>query len=191
MRIGGRGKDNYMSKIYDFTVLKRDGTSFSLNELKGKVLLIVNTATGCGFTPQYEEIEALYEKYHDKGLEVLDFPCNQFKEQAKGSDEEIHSFCQLKYNTKFDQFKKVEVNGANRIELFNYLCENAPYKKPRGLKNKLAMNLLEKMSGTKETNEIRWNFTKFLVSKDGNIIKRYEPVEKVSSIEKDIKLFLE
>ena len=179
-----------MANIYDFNVLKRDGSEFSLSELKGKVLLIVNTATGCGFTPQYEEIESLYEKYHEKGLEVLDFPCNQFKEQAKGTDEEIHSFCRLKYNTKFDQFKKIEVNGENKIALYAFLEEAAPYKKPKGIKNGVAMSLLEKLSGTKGTNEIHWNFTKFLVSRDGEIIKRFEPVEKLSDVEKNIIEFL-
>ena len=104
--------------LYDLKVNKRNGEEFSLDQLKGKVLLIVNTATGCGFTPQYEGLEKLYEQYHDKGLEVLDFPCNQFLNQAPGTDEEIHEFCTLKYNTKFDQFKKIDVNGENESPVY-------------------------------------------------------------------------
>ena len=103
--------------IYDFKVKTRDGNDFNLESLKGKVLLIVNTATGCGFTPQYEGLEKLYEKYHEKGLEILDFPCDQFGHQAPGSDDVIHTFCTSKYNTKFDQFSKLEVNGENENPL--------------------------------------------------------------------------
>ena len=112
--------------IYDFSVKTRKGEDFSLQAYEGKVMLIVNTATGCGFTPQYEGLEKLYEKYHEQGLEVLDFPCNQFKGQAPGSDEEIHKFCTLRYNTQFDQFKKIDVNGENESPLYTYLKEQAP-----------------------------------------------------------------
>ena len=131
---------------------------------RGKVLLIVNTATGCGFTPQYEGLEKLYKKYHDKGLEILDFPCNQFGNQAPGSDEEIHEFCSLKYNTSFDQFKKIDVNGNNELPLYTYLKSK---KKAFFGKN------------------IKWNFTKFIVDKEGNVVGRYEPTttpEKLDSI---------
>ena len=150
--------------IYDFIVKTRKGEDFSLSEYKGKVMLIVNTATGCGFTPQYEGLENLYKKYHDKGLEILDFPCNQFGRQAPGTDEEIHEFCQLKYNTSFDQFAKIEVNGKNESSLYAYLKD-------------------QKHSIMKA---IKWNFTKFLVDRDGNVVDRFEPTVKPEDIEKDI-----
>jgi len=178
---------DYMSFIYDFNVEKRDGSVLALSELKGKILLVVNTATGCGFTPQYKELEELYEKYHDQGLEILDFPCNQFGNQAPGNDTEIHEFCQLKYDTKFDQLKKIEVNGENASPLYTYLKEQASYNKPKGLKNKAVMSMLEKLSNTKNSNDIKWNFTKFLISRDGLTVKRYEPVEKLKNLEEDIK----
>lgn len=155
--------------VYDFTVKKRGGEDFSLSELKGKVLLIVNTATKCGFTPQYEELEYLYEKYHEKGLEILDFPCNQFMHQAPGSDDDIHSFCQLKYNTQFDQFAKIKVNGKDEEPLYKYLKEQK--------------------HGVMGSN-IKWNFTKFLVDKDGNVVNRYAPTTEPKSLEKDIEMLL-
>ena len=120
--------------IYDLAVKTRDGKDFKLSELKGKVLLVVNTATGCGFTPQYEGLENLYEKYHDKGLEVLDFPCNQFGHQAPGDDNEIHEFCTGKYKTKFDQFAKIDVNGENEIPLYTLLKKEQPKETPQGMK---------------------------------------------------------
>lgn len=156
--------------IYDYEVLKRDGSKFSLGKLKGKVLLIVNTATGCGFTPQYEGLEMLYEKYHDKGLEILDFPCDQFGHQAPGSNDEIHAFCTSKYNTKFDQFAKIEVNGKNENALYTYL---------------------KKEKGGIIGNNIKWNFTKFLVDRNGKVIKRYDPTKEPASIESDIIKLLE
>ncbi len=155
-----------MSTIYDFSFKNSKGEDVSLSDLKGKILLIVNTATGCGFTPQYEGLEKLYEEYHDKGLEILDFPCNQFGHQAPGSNEEIANFCTAKYHTQFEQLAKVDVNGENAIPLFKWLSENK-----RGPLGKA----------------IKWNFTKFLVDRDGKIIKRYEPVIKPEKIEKDIK----
>lgn len=152
--------------IYDYNVKTRDGKDFPLQKLKGKVLLIVNTATGCGFTPQYEGLEKLYKKYHKDGLEILDFPCNQFGNQAPGSNEEIHNFCTLKYNTTFDQFAKVDVNGEHEIPLYTFL------KKAKG-----------GVMGSK----IKWNFTKFLVDRDGNVIKRYAPTDTPEKIESAIK----
>ena len=151
--------------IYDFKVKTRKGEEVDLSTFKGKVMLIVNTATGCGFTPQYEGLEKLYEEYHDKGLEILDFPCNQFGHQAPGTDEEIHEFCTGKYKTQFDQFAKIDVNGKNEDPLYTYL------KSKKG-------GLLGK--------NIKWNFTKFLVDKEGNVVKRYEPTTEPSKIEKDI-----
>ncbi len=173
--------------LYDLKVNKRNGEEFSLDQLKGKVLLIVNTATGCGFTPQYEGLEKLYEQYHDKGLEVLDFPCNQFLNQAPGTDEEIHEFCTLKYNTKFDQFKKIDVNGENESPVYTWLKQQIRDEEVKGLKNKTAMAMISKLSttATKE-GDIMWNFTKFLVDREGNAVKRYAPTTDPSDIEKDI-----
>ncbi len=173
--------------IYDCVVKKRNGEDFSLSEYKGKVMLIVNTATGCGFTPQYEGLENLYKKYHGKGLEILDFPCDQFGHQAPGSDDEIHEFCMAKYQTTFDQFKKIDVNGENADEVFKYLKDNSPEEILVGLKNKMAMKAIEKISTTcKNKNDIKWNFTKFLVDRCGNVVKRYAPTEKPMDMEKDI-----
>ena len=173
--------------IYDISVKKRDDSLVSLADYKGKVLLIVNTATGCGFTPQYEAIESLYEKYHDKGFEVLDFPCNQFGHQAPGSIDEIHDFCTAKYNTKFDQFAKIDVNGDNESELFSYLKNSISKDEINGVKNKMTMAGVKKISSTcKKENDIVWNFTKFLVDKEGNVIKRLSPVESPMILEEDI-----
>ena len=149
--------------VYEFKVLNQKGEEISLEQYKGKVLLIVNTATGCGFTPQYKGLEELYEKYHEQGFEILDFPCNQFFRQAPGTDEEINSFCILRYNTQFLRFKKIEVNGNNASPLFKYLCtQDGKYKR------------------------VKWNFTKFLVDKEGNLIARFEPATKPEKIENDI-----
>lgn len=173
--------------IYDVVVKKRDGKDFSLGELKGKVLLVINTATGCGFTPQYEGLEKLYEKYHDKGLEILDFPCDQFGHQAPGTDAEIHEFCTMKYNTKFDQFAKIEVNGENESKLYTILKENIKTENVSGLKNKMAMKAIEKISTTcKKDGDIKWNFTKFLVDRNGNVVKRFDPTFNPMDIESDI-----
>ena len=151
--------------LYEIKVLNNKGEEISLEQYKGKVLLIVNTATGCGFTPQYEGLEKLYEKYHEQGFEVLDFPCNQFLHQAPGSDEEIHQFCTLKYNTTFPRFKKIEVNGKGESPLYTFL-----------------------KSQKKEN--IKWNFTKFLVDKEGNVVERYSPMDKPESFEEDIAKLL-
>ena len=174
--------------IYDLKVKTRDGNDFKLSELKGKVLLVVNTATGCGFTPQYEGLENLYEKYHDKGFEVLDFPCNQFGHQAPGDNDEIHNFCTAKYDTKFDQFAKIDVNGENEIPLYTLLKKEQPKETPQGMKNKMAMKAVAKISSTcKKEGDIVWNFTKFLVAKDGKVVKRFDPTFKPEYMEEYIK----
>ena len=171
-------------KIYDFTVKKRDGSELDLSELKGKVVLVVNTATGCGFTPQYEGLEKIYEKYHDKGFEILDFPCNQFAHQAPESNDEIHNFCVLKYNTKFDQLAKVEVNGDKEDPLFAFLKKESPEEDAKGMKNNLSMKAIEKISKTfLKPDDIKWNFTKFLIDRDGNIVGRFAPTVKPEDLE--------
>ena len=170
--------------IYDFTVKAMDGTSLPLSDYRGKVLLIVNTATGCGFTPQYEELQDLYDACHDKGLEILDFPCNQFGGQAPGSDEEIHDFCTGRYGITFPQLAKIDVLGENADPLFRYLSENTKFEgfgmSPMGL----AMNgIAKKMDKDfKNNGNIKWNFTKFLIGRDGTILARFEPTEAMKRV---------
>lgn len=177
--------------IYDITIKDRNDNDISLNKYKGKVLLIVNTATGCGFTPQYESLERLYKKYHDKGLEILDFPCNQFGHQAPGTDNEIHEFCTAKYNTSFDQFKKIDVNGENESKLYSYLKSKISTDYISGTKNKLAMAAIKKLSKTcKNKDDIIWNFTKFLVDRDGNVVMRVSPIEVPDVMEEKIESLL-
>jgi len=150
-----------MATIYDYEVENQQGEKVSLSQYQGKVLLVVNTATGCGFTPQYEGLQKLYDTYKDQGFEILDFPCNQFFGQAPGSDEEIHSFCTLKYNVSFPQFHKIDVNGKNQDPLYGFLKEQ---KKGR----------------------IKWNFTKFLVARNGEVVDRFGPMAKPESFEEQI-----
>ena len=178
--------------FYDFKVMKRkDQGELDLASLKGKVVLVVNTATGCGFTPQYEGLEKLYEAYHDQGLEILDFPCNQFAGQAPGNDQEIHEFCTAKYKTQFDQLKKIEVNGENEEPLYAFLKAEQPKDDVSGFANKIAMKFINKISkSAKNASDIKWNFTKFLVDKEGNVVKRYSPTYEPSNIEEDIKNLL-
>ena len=177
--------------LYDVTVKNRQDEDVRLSDYKGKVLLVVNTATGCGFTPQYKAIEELYEKYHDQGLEVLDFPCDQFGHQAPGTDDEIHEFCTAKYQTTFDQLKKIDVNGENECSVFTYLKENSPEEEVHGLKNKMAMKGVMKLSKTcKKENDIKWNFTKFLVDRNGKVVKRLSPIENPMLLEDSIKELL-
>ena len=177
--------------IYDYSVLTRKGEQFPLSALRGKVLLIVNTATGCGFTPQYAALERLYEAYHEKGLEILDFPCNQFGHQAPGEDSEIHEFCTAKYKTQFDQFKKLEVNGENEAPLYTFLKQAQPDEEIKGAKNKMAMAAIKRISSTcKKPGDIKWNFTKFLVDREGNVVRRYDPTSDPNDFEPDIAKLL-
>ena len=177
--------------IYDYCVKDRNGNDVPMEEYKGKVLLIVNTATGCGFTPQYEGLEKLYKEYHDKGLEILDFPCNQFGNQAPGTDDEIHQFCQFKYNTSFDQFTKIDVNGENESPLYTYIKDEVKEDIVEGMKNKIAMKAIDKISSTcKKEGDIKWNFTKFLVDREGNVVARYSPTFKPEDMEEKIKELL-
>jgi glutathione peroxidase len=172
--------------IYDIKVKNRRDEDVSMSEFKGKVLLIVNTATGCGFTPQYKGLEELYQKYHDQGLEILDFPCDQFGHQAPGSDDEIHEFCTAKYKTSFDQFKKIEVNGENETELFKYLKAEQGFK-GFDLKGKILIPIVKKMDPDYANNsDIKWNFTKFLVDREGNVVERFESTIDPKKIDEKI-----
>lgn len=152
--------------IYNYTVKDSKGNDVSMEEYKGKVVLIVNTATECGFTPQYKDLQDLYLKYKDREFEILDFPCNQFAGQAPGTDEELASFCEMKYNTTFKTFAKIDVNGDNADPLFKFLKENS-----KGF----------------ITEAIKWNFTKFLIDRNGKVVKRYAPTTNPSKIEGDIE----
>ena len=177
--------------IYDFTVKDDAGKDVSLAEYKGKVLLIVNTATRCGFTPQYKELEALYEKYAKDGFEILDFPCNQFGEQAPGTIQEIHQFCTINFNINFPQFDKIEVNGANEHPLYTFLKAQKGFGgfDTNDQRGKFMDDMLRKRDADfDKKSDIKWNFTKFLVSRDGRVLKRYEPTDQMSSIEADIML---
>ena len=175
--------------FYDYKVTKRNGEELDLATLKGKVVLVVNTATGCGFTPQYAPIEEMYKKYHEQGLEILDIPCNQFGKQAPGSDDEIHEFCQVHYNTTFEQMKKSDVNGENELPLYTFL------KAEKGFagfgKGKMATLLKFTNIGKKKGDpSIRWNFTKFVIDREGNVVARFEPTNDMALVEECIKSLL-
>ena len=177
--------------IYDYKVKARKGQELDMQTMQGKVLLIVNTATGCGFTPQYEALENLYEKYHGQGFEVLDFPCNQFGHQAPGDEGEIHEFCTAKYKTQFDQLAKIDVNGETEEPLFTWLKQQAPDEEIVGMKNKAAMAMIAKISTTcKKPGDIKWNFTKFLVDRAGNVVKRYNPTFDPKDMDADVAALL-
>jgi len=183
------------SGIYDITVKDMDGSDVSLVNYKGKVLLIVNVASKCGLTPQYEGLEALYQKYKDQGLEILAFPCNQFLGQEPGTNEEIQSFCLMTYNVTFPLFDKIDVNGEAESPLYTYLKEQAPFKGyPEGAEEFATMldEIHQKTgSGFDQGDAIRWNFGKFLVSKDGKTIQRFEPMVSPADLEADIQRMLE
>ena len=173
--------------FYDYQVNKRREGVLPLSDFRGKVVLVVNTATGCGFTPQYAGLEYLYETYHEKGFEVLDLPCNQFGNQAPGADDEIHEFCTARYKTQFDQMKKIEVNGENEEPLYTFLKKEMPDEEVKGLKAKAAMKAVSKISkSTKAPEDIKWNFTKFLVDREGKVVGRYNPTVEPEKIEGDI-----
>lgn len=171
--------------IYDFKVKAQDGSEVSLADYKGKVLLIVNTATQCGFTPQYKELEALYRKFQDKGLIILDFPCNQFGEQAPGTDAEIHAFCTGQYAISFPQFAKVQVNGPDAEPLFTWLKSQQSFKGFGGGTKAQAMDKLLSQQDPDYANkpDIKWNFTKFLVDREGNVAARFEPTQSMKFVE--------
>ena len=170
--------------FYDYTVPAPKGAEVKMSEYEGKVVMVVNTATGCGFTPQYKDIESMYEKYHDKGLEIVDVPCNQFAGQTPGTDEEIHEFCTLKYNTQFPQMKKSDVNGENALPLFQYLKSQKGFEGFGHGPTALAMSaMLKKIDKDYKNNpDIKWNFTKFVVDRQGNVVARFEPTAKMSDV---------
>lgn len=171
-RFPGRGcplrgrKEDGLASIYDYTVKDRKGNDVSLSAYQGKVLLVVNTATGCGFTPQYEGLEKLYRKYREQGFEILDFPCNQFGKQAPGTDEEIHEFCTLRYDTTFPQFRKIEVNGSGEAPLYTWLKSE---------------------KGGVLGSRIKWNFTKFLIDRNGRVADRFAPTDTPEKLEAKIR----
>ncbi len=171
--------------IYDYSLPTPAGEEISMKEYEGKVLLIVNTATGCGFTPHYAPIEAMYEKYHDQGFEVIDIPCNQFAGQTPGTDEEIHEFCTLKYNTQFPQMKKSDVNGGNALPLYEYLKSQKGFEGFGRGPAALAMSAMLKKNDKnyKKNPDIKWNFTKFVVDREGNVVARFEPTAKMEDVE--------
>lgn len=170
--------------IYDYVIKNGKGEDVPMSDYKGKVLLIVNTATGCGFTPHYEPLEKMYEKYHDRGFEIIDIPCNQFAGQAPESDEEIHQFCTLKYNTQFPQMKKSDVNGENELPLYTFLKSQKGFEGfGKGPKAMMMSALLKKIDKDYKNNpDIKWNFTKFVVDRQGNVVARFEPTAKMSDV---------
>ena len=181
-------EEKEMKTVYDFTVKDRQGNEVSLGDYKGKVLLIVNTATGCGFTPHYEPLEAMYKEMKEKGLEILDFPCNQFADQAPGSDEEIHEFCTMKFGTEFPQFKKIDVNGDNADPLYVYLAGEKPFEGfGKGLKV-AALSKFAQMNNKKFGDKayIQWNFTKFLIDREGKVIARFEPTTDMDKVKEAV-----
>lgn len=173
--------------VFDFTVKAQDGKDVSLEQYRGKALLIVNTATGCGFTPQYDELQDIYEELQEKGLEILDFPCNQFADQAPGDDEEIHSFCTGRYGITFPQFSKIDVNGENAIPLFKWLTENTKFEGFNGRMGLVLSPIVKKMDKDyKKNGNVKWNFTKFLINREGEIVARFEPTADLKTMKKKI-----
>ena len=177
-----------MKTVYDFTVKDRQGGDVSLSDYRGKVLLIVNTATGCGFTPHYEPLEAMYREMKDQGFEILDFPCNQFANQAPGSDDEIHEFCTVKFGTEFPQFKKIDVNGDTADPLFAWLAGEKPFE---GFGKGLKLAALQKFADMNnkafgDKAYIKWNFTKFLIDREGRVVARFEPTVDMEDVRKAV-----
>ena len=181
-----------MKTVYDFTVKDRRGNEVSLADYRGKVLLIVNTATGCGFTPHYDPLEAMYKEFREQGFEILDFPCNQFAGQAPGSDDEIHKFCTLKFGTEFPQFTKIDVNGETADPLFVFLATEKPFESfGKGVKAAMMSKIFSannKKFGDKAY--IKWNFTKFLIDREGRVVARFEPTVDMDEVKKAVAALL-
>ena len=178
--------------FYDYSVTNTKGEEVNMKDFEGKVVLVVNTATGCGFTPQYKEIEEMYEKYHEKGLEILDIPCNQFAGQTPGTDEEIHEFCTLKYNTQFPQMKKSDVNGENELALYTYLKSQKSFegfgKSPAAVAMSVMLKKIDK--DYKNNPNIKWNFTKFVVDRNGEVVARFEPTANMKDVDECVASLL-
>ena len=171
--------------IYDYTIITGRGESLNLADYRGKVIMVVNTATGCGFTPQYAPIEQMYRDYHDQGLEILDIPCNQFGGQAPGTDDEIHEFCTMHFNTTFPQMKKADVNGENELPLYTYLKAQKGFE---GFGEHPYKALLEKMFSEADPDwadkpDIKWNFTKFVIDREGKVVARFEPTTDMKKVD--------
>ncbi len=175
--------------FYDYSVPNTKGEEVSMKDYEGKVVMVVNTATGCGFTPQYEDIENIYEEFHDKGFEVVDVPCNQFAGQTPGTDEEIHEFCTLKYNTQFPQMKKSDVNGENQLPLFEYLKSQKGFEGFGKGAKALAMSAMLKTIDRdyKNNPNIKWNFTKFIIDRKGEVVARFEPTASMNEVKKCVE----
>ncbi|MBO4801011.1 MAG: glutathione peroxidase [Bacteroidaceae bacterium] len=182
-----------MKTIYDFTVQDKKKNDVSLSQFQGQVLLVVNTASRCGFTPQYEALEAMYERLHDRGLEILDFPCNQFGQQAPGTDEEITQFCQLTYGTKFPQFTKADVNGPEEMPLYTWLKEQKGFEgfDEGNQLTPLLNDMLAKADPDFASKpDIKWNFTKFLIDREGHVVARFEPTHDMADVERQVEALL-
>ncbi len=181
-----------MATIYDFKALNNKGEQVDMAQYKGKVLMIVNTASKCGFTPQYDGLEALYKKYLDQGFVILGFPCDQFKHQEPGTDEEIAEFCRLNHGVTFPLMKKIDVFGENADPIFKYLTTQCPTEEVKGLKDKAVMKMVDSLSKAegREEGGVRWNFTKFLISKDGSIIKRFAPTTTPEELDAEVAAML-
>ena len=175
---------------YDFTVKAQDGTDVNLTDFQGKVSLIVNTATGCGFTPQYTELQEMYDEFKYQGFEILDFPCNQSGEQTPGSDEEVHDFCTGRYGITFPQYSKIDVNGENAIPLYKWITSTTKFEGFNGPMGLVLNPIVKKMDKDyKKNGNIKWNFTKILVNRSGEIVARFEPtadIKKISALVKEI-----
>ena len=181
-----------MATIYDFKALNNKGEQVDMAQYKGKVLMIVNTASKCGFTPQYDGLEALYKKYQDQGFVILGFPCDQFKHQEPGTDEEIAEFCRLNHGVTFPLMKKIDVFGENADPIFKYLTTQCPTEEVKGLKDKAVMKMVDSLSKSegREEGGVRWNFTKFLISKDGSVIKRFAPTTTPEELDAEVAAML-
>lgn len=178
--------------IYEYTVPTPTGEEVALSDFKGKVVIVVNTATGCGFTPHYKPLEAMYEKYHQKGMEIIDIPCNQFAGQTPGTDDEIHEFCTLHYNTQFPQMKKSDVNGEDQLPLYEYLKAQKGFEGfGKGSKALAMAAVLRKIDKNyKKTSDIKWNFTKFVIDRDGKVVARFEPTYDMKKLEQLVESLL-
>ncbi len=169
--------------LYDFTVKTRKGADVALSDFSGKVVMVVNTATACGFTPQYKELQEIYDEFKDKGFEILDFPCNQFADQAPGTDDEIHTFCTGRFGITFPQYAKIDVNGENAIPLYHWLTETTTFEGFKGPSALILNGVVKKMDKDfKNNGNIKWNFTKFLFDREGNCIARFEPTVSMDKV---------